>query len=120
MADSNSNAQAQPPTPSPALKQLDRLVGMWDVSGGVPGQVTYEWMEGGFFLMQHVALGNAKGLEVIGHLQSLGEAPSADIHSRYYDTIGNTFDYVYELDADMLTIWGWRERFASILQGNIQ
>ena len=63
-------------------------------------------MEAGFFLMQHVALGNARGLEIIGHLQPFGEAPSADIHSRYYDTLGNTFDYVYELDADTLTIWG--------------
>ncbi len=58
-----------------------------------------------FFLLQHVTLNGAKGLEIIGHLQPFGAAPSADIHSRYYDQSGYTFDYVYELDGDTLTIW---------------
>ena len=41
--------------PSPKLKALDRLVGRWRVSGpDIDGQVTYEWMEGGFFLIQQV------------------------------------------------------------------
>jgi hypothetical protein len=97
--------------PSPDLKRLDRLVGTWNVSGpDIQGQVTYEWMEGGFFLLQHVDFihgGNhIKGLEVIGHLQPFGEPPSPDIHSRFYDTLGNTFDYVYEVDGDTLMIWG--------------
>jgi hypothetical protein len=39
-------------TPSDQVKALDRLVGRWDVSGGAIGTVTYEWMEGGFFLLQ--------------------------------------------------------------------
>ena len=97
--------------PSPDLKQLDRLVGTWNVSGpDIQGQVTYEWMQGGFFLLQHVDFihggHHIKGLEVIGHLQPFGEPPSPDIHSRFYDTQGNTFDYVYELDGDTLMIWG--------------
>jgi len=99
-----------PPAPSPDIQSLDRLVGTWMMSGGVQGHVTYEWMEGGYFLFQHVDLehdGRAiKGLEVIGHLQPFGEPPSADIWSRYYDTTGSTLDYVYELDGDTLTIWG--------------
>ena len=42
-------------------------------SGDVQGTVTYEWMEGGFFLIQHVDLGpEAKGMEVIGHERPLG------------------------------------------------
>lgn len=101
-----TNPQAQAPVPQPDLQRLDRLVGTWNVSGGAKGQVTYEWMDGGFFLLQHVTLNDAKGLEIIGHLQPFGEAPSADIHSRYYDQLGYTFDYVYELDGDTLTIWG--------------
>lgn len=28
-----------------------------------------------------------------------------DVASRYYDSVGNTFDYVYELTGDTLTIW---------------
>jgi hypothetical protein len=93
--------------PHPMLKRLgERLVGTWKVSGGVTGQVRYEWMEGGFFLMQHVDLDDNKGLEIIGQLRLFGEAPSEDIKSRYYGSMGATFDYVYELDGDTLTIWG--------------
>lgn len=70
----------------------------------------YEWMEGRFFLLQHVDFehhGNTiRGLEIIGHLRPFGGEPSQDIHSRYYDNLGDTFDYVYELEGDTLTIWG--------------
>lgn len=117
MSENNPNPQAeqQPPTPNPDLKSLGRLVGTWKVSdpsgaGAVNGQATYEWMEGGFFLIQHFDLEHGghkvKGIEVIGHLQPFGEAPSADIRSRIYDAMGNTFDYVYEVDELSLTIWG--------------
>jgi hypothetical protein len=34
------------------------------------------------------------------------DEPSEDIKSRYHDNQGNTFDYVYELEGDTLTIWG--------------
>lgn len=116
MVDDNASAQAyqQTPTPHPDLKSLDRLVGTWNVidpsgAAAVHGTVTYEWMEGGFFLVQHVDLQqdgqHTKGLEIIGHLQPFGEAPSVEIWSRYYDNGGNTLDYVYELDGDTLTIW---------------
>ncbi len=97
-------------TPSPAVRRLDRLVGRWAVTGGAQGTVTYEWMEGEFFLLQHVALCHAgrpvKGLEVIGHERPFGGEPSEDVRSRFYSTTGDTLDYVYELDGDVLTIWG--------------
>ena len=98
-------------TPNPALKRMgDALVGTWNVTGGAQGQIRYEWMEGGFFLMQHVDFDHGghhiKGLEVIGHLRPFGEEPSTDIKSRFYDSEGNTLDYVYELEGSTLTIWG--------------
>jgi len=99
----------QPPTPSPDLKSLDRLVGTWKVAGGAQGQVTYEWMEGGFFLLQDVELEQygqrIKGIEIIGHERLFGAEPSQDIASRSFDSVGNTLDYVYELEGDTLTIW---------------
>ena len=105
MTDDATTTQ-QPPTPSPDLKSLDRLVGTWKVAGGAQGQVTYEWMEGGFFLIQHVDLGQAKGMEVIGRERGYeATEPSQDIKSRYYGSDGSTLDYVYELDGDTLTIW---------------
>ena len=58
MADENSEAQGysqeEAREPSSDLKRLDRLVGTWELSGDVWRTVTYEWMEGGFFLIQHV------------------------------------------------------------------
>ena len=92
--------------PSPALRKLDRLVGTWKLSGDVGGEVTYEWMEGGFFLIQHVDLGEeAKGMEVIGHERPLWSEPSADVKSRFYSRTGDTLDYTYELEGNTLTIW---------------
>jgi hypothetical protein len=111
MSDENSQAQGygqeeEAREPSPDLKRLDRLVGTWELSGDVGGTVTYEWMEGGFFLIQHVDLGaEAKGMEVIGHERPLGGEPSVDIKSRFYGNTGDTRDYTYELEGDTLRIW---------------
>lgn len=111
MADEPSGQQQAPSEPDPVLRQLDRLVGTWKVSGEAEGEVAYELMEGGFFLIQHVDLEHdgqsGKGIEIIGRLRGFGAAePSEEIKSRYYDNQGNTLDYVYELDGDTLTIWG--------------
>jgi len=98
-----------PEQPSTAMQGLDRLTGTWTVTGGAEGEVRYEWMPGGFFLLQHVRLNQGgyevTGLEVIGHLRPFGEPTAADIASRFYDSTGNTLDYTYELDGDTLTIW---------------
>lgn len=96
--------------PSEAVTALERLVGTWAVTGGAEGTVRYEWMEGGFFLLQHVELSQfgeaVTGMEVIGNLHPFGEPVGADVVSRFYDSQGNTLDYVYELVGDTLTIWG--------------
>ena len=72
--------------------------------------MTYGWLEGQFFLLQHFDFEHAghcvDGLEVIGHSSGFEEASSADLHSRIYDSAGNTSDHVYELEGDTLTIWG--------------
>lgn len=122
MANENSDAQPQqPPTPNPDLKALDRLVGTWQVSGGAQGTVTYEWMEGAFFLIQHVELEQygqkIKGIEIIGHEQPFGAEPGEDIRSRFYDSMGNTLDYVYEPDGDSLTIWGGEKGSPAYFKG---
>ena len=101
----------QAPKPNPDLKSLERLVCTWKVSGGAQGEVRYEWMEGGFFLLQHFDLDHSghksKGIEIIGHLQPFGAEPDKDIRTRVYSFLdGLTLDYVYELEGDTLTIWG--------------
>jgi hypothetical protein len=100
-------AEQQQTQPDAELKKLDKLVGTWNVSGGTQGQITYEWMEGGFFLIQHVDFEGTKGMEIIGREYTFGATePSEAIKSRYYGNQGETFDYVYELEGDTLTIWG--------------
>jgi hypothetical protein len=112
----------QTPTPSPELKTLDRLVGTWVVSGGAEGTVTYEWMEGGFFLIQRFDLKHeghdVKGIEIIGHLRPFGEEPSRDMQSRAYDNVGNTLDYVYEMDGDSLFIWAGQKGSPAYFKGD--
>jgi len=98
------------PQPSPDLDSFERLLGTWKISGGAQGQIRFERMEGGFFLLQHVELEyggrKIKGMEVIGHLQFPGEKPTSEIRSRFYSFLdGLTLDYVYELEGSRLQIW---------------
>jgi len=54
MTDEIHDAAPSTTTPHPSLRTLDVLVGTWQVSGpGHHGTVTYEWMPGGHFLIQH-------------------------------------------------------------------
>lgn len=103
------------------LQILDRLVGTWQISGGAEGTVTYEWMEGGHFLIQRVQLSQhgqeVKGIEIIGRMKPFGGEVSEEIYSRYYDTMGNTFDYVYELEGDMLVIWAGEKGSPAYFRG---
>lgn len=99
------------PKPNSDLKSLERLIGRWKQSGELDGEITYEWSEGGFFLIQRVDMmqyGNhIQGIEIIGHESTFGAEPSQDIKSRFYSFLdGMTLDYVYEMDGDTLTIWG--------------
>lgn len=109
--------------PASDLQNLAPLIGTWQVSGGTQGQVRYEWMEGGFFLLQHIDMESdgrkVKGLEVIGHLQLFGEAMSEDIKSRYYGSGGETFDYVYEMDGNTLMIWGGEKGSPAYYKGTL-
>lgn len=106
LSSDNDETAQQPRQPNPDLRSLEKLIGTWTVSGEAEGTTTYEWTDGGFFLLQHVELGGTRGLEVIGHEQKYGEQPSVDIKSRYYGFgEGETLDYTYEVEDDTLTIW---------------
>ena len=57
----DNDAHDQQPQPNPALKSLDVMVGTWNLKGResgpdgeIHGQVAFEWMEGGFYLLQRV------------------------------------------------------------------
>ncbi|WP_103533258.1 hypothetical protein [Streptomyces sp. SM11] len=107
--------------PSVELRALERLVGTWAVTGGAEGTVRYEWMPGRYFLIQHVELTQSgepvTGMELIGNLRPFGEPAGKDVVSRYYDSNGNTFDYVYELVGDKLTIWAGERGSPAYFEG---
>jgi Protein of unknown function (DUF1579) len=102
----------QPPAPDPALKQLDRFVGTWDMQGrtldsdvdNVSGRTTFEWLPGGFFLQQRIQLDFAgfpiEGLEVIGYDPESGKFPS----TVYASMVGTPLPYLWEIDGDELKI----------------
>lgn len=97
------------------------MIGKWKLSGDTEGIIVYEWMEGGFFLIQHVDFQlfghRVKAIEILGHLQPFGKAPSTDIRSRIYDSVGNTFYYVYEITEDTLMIWGGEKGAPAYFKG---
>jgi hypothetical protein len=123
MDENTGEARAyQRPEPSPDLKSLgERLVGTWKVSGGAQGRVAFEWMEGGFFLIQRVELEQhgqkITGLEIIGHERPFGAEPSEEIKSRFYSNTGDTLDYVYELEGDALKIWAGEKGSPAYYEG---
>ncbi|MDN4526373.1 hypothetical protein [Fictibacillus fluitans] len=104
--------ESQQPYPYPGLECLERLVGRWKITGPeIAGEVSYEWMDGGFFLIQRFDLihngRKNKGIEIIGYTKKFfAESPSEHLKSRIYDNHGSTFDYTYEVDENSLTIWG--------------
>ncbi|HSL46160.1 MAG TPA: hypothetical protein VK897_22185 [Anaerolineales bacterium] len=125
--ENEAQVQYQPAFPNPDLQRLDRLVGTWKIfdpsgKGAITGQVTYEWVEGGFFLRQHFDLVHEghrnKGIEMIGHFQMFGEDASEEIKTRVYSFLdGMTLDYVYELVDDTLIIWAGEKGSPAYFKG---
>ena len=88
-----------------ALRTLDRLVGTWTVSGpgGLRGEVRYEWMDGGAWLVQQVDLRGddpTRGVEYIGWDEDAGE-----LRSHYFAAAGELLEYTYRVEDDVLRIW---------------
>jgi hypothetical protein len=96
-------------TRNPGLAALDKLVGTWKVSGETEGQLSYEWMDGGFFLIARgdTAQGGkrTKHVEIIGYDRPAGAAPAEVLTSRLYTDTGDTLSYTHEVDDKGVTSW---------------
>lgn len=122
MTENEKQTTPEKPMPNSDLKDFERLVGTWKVSGGLQGTQTFEWAEVGFFLIQHFDFDHGgrkvKGIEIIGHEFKFGEQPSAEIKTRAYSFMdGMTLDYIYEMDGDTLTIWGGEKNSPAYFKG---
>jgi hypothetical protein len=110
MSNQRDTLAAEAPAPPADLKDLgDRLVGAWKISGEAEGETAWEWMEGGFFLIQR-GWSRREGTEqrymqVIGYDRVPGFEPADAITGRLYTDLGDTLTYVCELDGDTMTIW---------------
>jgi hypothetical protein len=108
----DGNAQPQMPTPDPAFKRLDRLVGTWRMEGHLPdsdetsikGQATFRWLPGGFFLEQRLNM-DFMGLE-IDSLELIGYDPETKTFpSTVYSNMSPMpLPYKWEVGDDTLTI----------------
>jgi hypothetical protein len=95
MSNSGDTRPVEAPARAADLKALgDRLVGSWKVSGETEGDTSWEWMEGGFFLIQRGWTRREgmeqKYLQVIGCERMPGSEPADAITGRLYTSHGDT------------------------------
>lgn len=107
-----------------ALDALDALIGTWDTDathpmfdGVVAGTVTFEWLEGGRFLVMR----SRNDHELFPDAISVIGAPEAgdDLVMEYFDSRGVRRTYGVTLEDGVLRIWrdapGFDQRFSATL-----
>jgi len=106
MADNNNCMAGQmPKKPNPELKKLERLIGRWRQSGDYNGTSECEWMEGGFFLIQHFDAitpdgHHVKGIEYVGF-----DEGTMTLRSHLMGIDGSNFTYTWDISGDIWTVW---------------
>jgi hypothetical protein len=116
MAQDNADSQA-----NPVLKRLDALAGEWKVEaafasnppGVVDGGTTFEWLEGGFFLMQR---SHAEGSGIPrAHIIMGGDDTTGAYSMLYSDSRGVFRLYQMTLSDGVWKLWrdapGFSQRF---------
>jgi hypothetical protein len=108
-----SDAQSQMPTPNPLLKTLDPMIGTWQVSGrtvgasenNITGEISIEWLPGGFFLKQTTRINFAdmfepQGLELVGY-----DEQKKSLTSVVYSNMAPfPVPYTWSMEGNKLTI----------------
>jgi hypothetical protein len=109
----------------PALEPFDALIGTWDTEAKhrlldevVQGSVTFEWLEGGHFLVQR----SHNDHELFPDAISVIGAPEAGegLVMEYFDSRGVRRTYRVSLDDGVWRIWrdqpGFDQRFSATLR----
>jgi hypothetical protein len=107
------DTQAQQlPTPDPALRRLDRLVGTWSMEGhlvgsdeiAVTGETSFRWLPGGFFLLQEGTL-NFLGMEIANHELIWYDAETGSFPSSVHSNLAPApLPYRWGVEGDTWTI----------------
>jgi hypothetical protein len=112
-------APEQPSRPAPELKRLETLIGKWkndiefknDPDNSGTGSVTYEWMEGRFFIVERFEQrfakeGTHQGISIIGY-----DGESRACLSHFFDNHGNIREYRLTIEDRQFKVSGPWERF---------
>ncbi len=108
----------------PMLEPFDALIGTWATEAThprfdemAPGSVTFEWLEGGRFLMQRSRFDHELFPDAIG---VIGAPEAGDgLVMEYFDSRGVRRTYGISLDDGVLRMWrphsGFDQRFSAAL-----
>jgi Protein of unknown function (DUF1579) len=109
----NAAHETQQPTPDPALRRLDRLVGTWTLTGhligsdeeNISGEISFQWLDGGFFLQQDAEIRFA-GMFTVNARELIGyDAETGAFASYVYSNLSPLpLPYKWDLRGDTLTI----------------
>jgi len=129
MAENNmSQPSTQPATPDPELRSLDRLVGEWVMKGSHPfdptitvrGRVTFEWLEGGGFIIERWSIEHPDfpdGIAILGADEATG-----NLRQHYFDSRGVARIYNMTMSDGVWSLWrndpDFSQRFAGTLADN--
>lgn len=108
----------------PALAPFDALIGTWDTEathpqfdGVVPGSMTFEWLNGGRFLIQRAESAHELFPDSVGVIGAPEEGDGLVLE--YFDQRGVRRTYGVALEAGVLRMWrdhpGFDQRYAATL-----
>jgi hypothetical protein len=112
--------------PNPALKRLERLVGIWDIKGrtidsdvdNISGRMTCEWILGGFFLKQSGQITfkglTMQSLEIISY-DAASQTFSATVYS---DMSGAVLPYYWDIQGNTVTHWTETHKYTGTFSGD--
>ena len=97
--------------PNPALKPLEALIGDWQTTGSHPylpnttllGRVSFEWLEGGAFLIKRSEIDNPKfpdGVEIFG-----SDDAAKEFFMLHFDERGTSRKYNVSMTGKQLKWW---------------
>jgi hypothetical protein len=110
-------------TRTPTLDPLEALVGDWTVDGALPsdptfsvrGWVSFEWLAGGFFLVQRWGI---EVPEFPDGMAIIGEDPSTGgLAQHYFDSRGIQRVYATSLDDGVWKLWRDDDDFSQRFTG---